>query len=85
MFSVELLSVFLTTDLWRVVSNYTEGDIQNYYAEILVESSGVQKFEWENPILSETRHLDFSCEQHKILETELKMLCKFGYHIDFSS
>mmetsp|Transcript_12027 Transcript_12027/g.24053 ORF Transcript_12027/g.24053 Transcript_12027/m.24053 type:complete len:3243 (+) Transcript_12027:98-9826(+) len=61
-------------DLWRVVSCYTEEDIQNYYADVSVASSGVQKYDWQNPILQETRRLDFNAEQHKILETELKML-----------
>ncbi len=69
-------AICYVSDLWRVVSNYTEPDIQNYYADVSVASSGVQKYDWENPILQESRHLDFSSEQHKILETELKMLCE---------
>lgn len=63
-------------DLWRVVSNYTKDDIDNYYSDISVASSGVQKYDWDDSFLSETRHLNFSQDQHKILETELKMLCK---------
>lgn len=59
-----------------MVSCYTEEDIQNYYADVSVASSGVQKYDWQNPILQETRRLDFNAEQHKILETELKMLCE---------
>ena len=62
-------------DAWRVVSNYTEDDIKQYYSGISVESSGVQKYDWEDNFLS-TRHLDFDSNQHKILETELKMLCE---------
>ena len=61
-------------DLWRVVSGYSEKDIQAYYADSTVAASGVQKYDWESPLLTETRHLDFSSDQHKILETELKML-----------
>ena len=63
-------------DLWRVVSNYTKDDIDNYYSDISVASSGVQKYDWDDSFLSKTRHLNFSQDQHKILETELKMLCK---------
>lgn len=37
-------------------------------------ASGVQKYDWESPLLTKTRHLDFNADQHKILETELKML-----------
>lgn len=65
-------------DAWRVVSNYTKDDIDNYYADVSVSSSGVQKYEWDEGVLNNTRHLDFAAEKHKILETELKMLCKFG-------
>jgi len=61
-------------DAWRVVSNYTEEDIDNYYSDISVASSGVQKYDWDTSFLNKTRHLDFSKDQHKILETELKML-----------
>jgi hypothetical protein len=39
-----------------------------------VAASGVQKYDWESPLLTKTRHLDFNADQHKILETELKML-----------
>ena len=62
--------------MWRVVSGYSEEDIAAYYGDATVAASGVQKYDWENPLLTETRHLDFSVDQHKILETELKMLCK---------
>ena len=61
-------------DLWRVVSSYTEEDIATYYADATVAASGVQKYDWESPMLTETRHLGFNSDQHKILETELKML-----------
>ena len=61
-------------DLWRIVSNYTEEDIKAYYADVTVAGSGVQEYDWENPILSDTRHLDFDVNSHKILEVELKML-----------
>ena len=61
-------------DLWRVVSSYSEQDIASYYADAAVSASGVQKWDWEDPLLTETRHLDFDTNQHKILETELKML-----------
>lgn len=37
-------------------------------------ASGVQKFDWQSPMLSETRHLDFNSDQHKVIECELKML-----------
>lgn len=60
--------------MWRVVSGYTESDIAAYYADATVVASGVQEYDWESPLLSETRHLDFNSDQHKILETELKML-----------
>ena len=60
--------------MWRVVSGYTEKDIASYYADATVVASGVQEYDWESPLLSETRHLDFNSDQHKILETELKML-----------
>lgn len=68
-------------DLWRVVSSYSESDIKNYYADATVAASGVQKYDWESPLLTETRHLDFSQDQHKILETELKMLCELPWPI----
>ena len=61
-------------DLWRVTSSYSEEDIAAYYADATVAASGVQKYDWESPMLTETRHLDFNADQHKILETELKML-----------
>ncbi|KAL7540343.1 hypothetical protein ACHAXR_010608, partial [Thalassiosira sp. AJA248-18] len=61
-------------DLWRVVSSYSEEDIAAYYADATVSASGVQKYDWESPLLTETRHLEFEADQHKLLETELKML-----------
>ena len=61
-------------DLWRVASNYSESDIAAYYADSSVAASGVQSYDWDDAILQETRHLDFVADQHKILETELKML-----------
>ena len=61
-------------DLWRAVSSYSEADIAAYYQDATVAASGVQKYDWENPMLNETRHLEFNSDQHKILETELKML-----------
>jgi ATP-dependent exoDNAse (exonuclease V) beta subunit len=61
-------------DLWRVISNYTERDIAEYYSDTLVSSSGVQRFEWDNLVENSARHLDFSPEKHKILEIEFKML-----------
>lgn len=61
-------------DMWRVVSTYTEDDIKAYYADATVASSGVQKYDWESPLLKDTRHLDFDANSHKILEVELKML-----------
>ncbi|EJK77940.1 hypothetical protein THAOC_00191 [Thalassiosira oceanica] len=61
-------------DLWRVASNYSESDIATYYADSSVAASGVQSYDWDDAILQETRHLDFVADQHKILETELKML-----------
>lgn len=61
-------------DLWRVVQNYSEDDIAAYYADATVAASGVQKYDWESPLLTETRPLDFDESKHKILETELKML-----------
>ena len=63
-------------DLWRIVSSYSEDDIAAYYADATVAASGVQKYDWESPLLTETRHLDFNADTHKILETELKMLCE---------
>lgn len=63
-------------DAWRVVSNYTKDDIETYYSDISVMSSGVQKYDWDDAFLGKTRHLDFNPDQHRILETELKMLCK---------
>ena len=62
-------------DIWRVVSNYGESDIDAYYADATVSTSGVQKYEWESSLFSDCRHLDFDRESHKILETELKQLC----------
>ena len=63
-------------DSWRVVSGYTEKDIEAYYADATVSGSGVEKYDWKSPIMmaGTSRHLDFSSDQHKILETELKML-----------
>eukprot|EP00978_Attheya_sp_CCMP212_P044437 scaffold310376_cov33-Attheya_sp.AAC.1 len=61
-------------ELWRVVSNYSHENIQDYYADSTVSSSGVQSFEWDDVNIVNTRNLDFSSEEHKILETELKML-----------
>ena len=61
-------------DLWRAVSSYSEADIAAYYQDATVAASGVQKYDWESPMLNETRHLEFNSDQHKILETELKML-----------
>ncbi|KAL7553719.1 hypothetical protein ACHAWF_017047, partial [Thalassiosira exigua] len=61
-------------DAWRVVSNYTKEDINDYYGDIQVEASGVQTYDWEESFLSNTRHLEFSEDQHKVLETEMKML-----------
>jgi hypothetical protein len=61
-------------DLWRVVTNYTEKDIAEYYNDQSVKSSGVQSYDWDKVMEQKTRHLDFSNEKHKILETELKML-----------
>lgn len=61
-------------ELWRVVSNYTEKDIVEYYNDESVKSSGVSSYDWEEFLDSRTRHLDFSLEKHKILESELKML-----------
>ena len=64
-------------DLWRVVSSYSEKDIAAYYADTTVAASGIQKYAWESPMLTETRKLDFNVDTHKILETELKILCKY--------
>ena len=61
-------------DLWRVASSYSESDIAAYYQDSTVSASGVEKYDWESPLLTETRHLDFNSDQHKILETELKQL-----------
>ena len=61
-------------DMWRVVSNYTEADICAYYEDASVKSSGVQIYDWDRLLDSKTRDLGFSYEEHKILETELKML-----------
>ena len=61
-------------DLWRIVSNYTEDDIKAYYADATVAGSGVRKYDWDSPLLNDTRHLDFDVNSHKILEVELKML-----------
>jgi superfamily I DNA/RNA helicase len=61
-------------DLWRVVSNYTEDDIKAYYSDATVAGSGIQKYDWDSPLLKDTRHLDFDVNSHKILEVELKML-----------
>lgn len=63
-------------DIWRVIANYREEHVKEYYADVSVSSSGVQKYEWESNLLSSIRHLDFDKDKHKILETELKQLCK---------
>ena len=63
-------------DLWRVVTSYSEKDIAAYYADATVAASGIQKYDGECPMLIETRQLDSNADMHKILETELKMLCK---------
>jgi hypothetical protein len=65
--------------LWRVVANYTKDHIDAYYTDAMVASSGVQRYHWENLLLNETRHLEFSGERHKILETELKQLCEYSH------
>jgi len=61
-------------DVWRVVANYTEEDIAEYYKHISVTSSGVQSYEWDAFVEQKARQLDFDVERHKILESELKML-----------
>ena len=68
--------------MWRVISSYSEEDIAAYYADATVAASGVQNYDWESPMLKETRNLEFSEDQHKILETELKMLCKYKEPFD---
>lgn len=55
-----------TLDLWRVVSSYSEEDIAAYYANATVSGSGVEKYDWDSPILTETRHLNFSADEHKV-------------------
>merc|ERR1712194_362129 len=61
-------------ELWRSVTSYSEEDIAAYHADATVAASGIQKYDWESPLLTDTRHLDFNADTHKILETELKML-----------
>ena len=55
-------------DLWRIVSNYTEKDVAEYYSDKNVECSGVQSFEWDKMIPNNIRHLEFSHEQHRVSE-----------------
>lgn len=76
---VFLYNFFTESDagnLWRIVSNYTKAHATEYYSNLLGGSSsyGVQSFEWDNLITSACHHLEFNHEQHKILETELKVL-----------
>jgi hypothetical protein len=59
--------------LWRIVSNYTEEDVAEYYSGISDELSEVQSFQWDK-MINTVRHLEFNHEQHKVLETELKIL-----------
>ena len=61
-------------DLWRIVSNYTEEDVRAYYEDQTVLSSGVQTYDWDYLLEGKARPLSFCREEHKILETELKML-----------
>lgn len=74
-----MFSSHICSDLWRVVANYTKDHIDAYYTDATVASSGVQRYHWENLLLNETRHLEFSGERHKILETELKQLCEYSH------
>ena len=60
-------------NLWRIVSNYTEKDVATYYSHTSEGSAGVQSYEWDK-LIKTARHLDFNHEQHKVLESELKIL-----------
>ena len=61
-------------DLWRVASSYTAKDCAEYFEHLSVKASGVQSYEWDDLVDAKSRKLDFDDSQHKILETELKML-----------
>jgi len=62
-------------ELWRVVSNYKEDQIRDFYSKINVGNSGTKSYEWRDlDQLQSTRHLEFNREQHKVLESELKIL-----------
>ncbi|CAJ1968924.1 unnamed protein product [Cylindrotheca closterium] len=59
-------------DSWRVISNYGLEQAKSYYDEC---ESGSQTFQWEDiSATQQTRPLAFDSEQHKTLETELKIL-----------
>lgn len=60
-------------DHWRVVSNYTEEDVEEYYSHQTVKTSGVSTYEWDD-LIKPGRRLEFSQELHKVLETEMKIL-----------
>lgn len=63
------------------MANYSQEDIDAYYADATVTSSGIQQYDWNSELLSVTRHLDFDGDKHKILETELKQLCECFFTI----
>ena len=59
-------------DSWRVISSYGLEQAQRYHDEC---ESGSQPLQWEEiSTTQQSRHLAFDAEQHKTLETELKIL-----------
>ena len=62
-------------DEWRVVSNYTENDVNDFYKRCCSDALGKRSYEWhELEEMKSTRYLDFQDEAHKVLESELKIL-----------
>ena len=63
------------SELWRVVSNYKEEQVHEFYSKINEGTAGTKSYEWcDLEKLQSTRHLEFNREQHKVLESELKIL-----------
>ena len=62
-------------DLWRVISNYTENDAKEFYDKLNLDLSGTKSYQWcELENLKPIRHLEFQRANHKVLESELKIL-----------
>ena len=62
-------------DIWRVITNYTEHDMKEFYNKFYSDTMGKRSYTWSE--LDETkitRTLDFQSESHKVLESELKIL-----------